>query len=205
MNAWQNSIQQIIDDVAPLKPRPHIKKPSPYISKDIKQSMNKRDALMRKAKRHDLTDDEWLLLKSLKRKVKSRLRHRSKVYGKMILAKKNQRESWKYLRQVTCTQKDVTKTEMDTKELNVYLSSVVTDPKATDLLIPDNCVSETSFCFQEISSEAVLSELKAVKIQTAAGHDNLTSSLIRGTAKELAPQLTSIFNRCIQRNCFPNL
>ena len=61
-----------------------------------------------------------------------------------------------------------------------------------------------SFAFQEINEEKVNFCIDNIKVNSAPGSDEILLTFVKPAKTILTPFLTKMFNKCIQREIFPN-
>ena len=82
---WYEEIGAILDELALVRMLPMRKQRSPFVTPEIKNRMQQRDRLMRRARGSKLTHTEWQQLRKLKREVTSKIRRVTKLKGREAL------------------------------------------------------------------------------------------------------------------------
>ena len=126
----------ILDNVAPVKPCSWRKSRNPWITRDIRELMKKRDKLAKQLKTNNGNKAELIAeIKATKKQIKSRMRRARKDAGTEALSQQNSRPAWSFIRQATFTAKKSKEIAIDPKVLNEYFAKVV-EPIRTMLLKP---------------------------------------------------------------------
>ncbi|MEZ4720250.1 MAG: reverse transcriptase family protein [Flavobacteriales bacterium] len=201
---WYSSIQAVIEEFVPERRLPMRKYRSPFMTSEIKTIKFKRDKLIRKAKKYNLTDEEWLNLKTLKKQVTSRLRREMKEQGKQALSSQSTSSGWKFIKQSMFSVKDRPKAFIEPKELNLHFARIVKS-QADNFTLESisTCDEEDAFAILPPSQLEVERTLKKIKSKTAPGHDNIPGFLLSNCAKSITPSLTHLFDLCISTASFP--
>ena len=88
---WQTSINDILDDVAPLKPHPMRKNRVPWMTQKVKNLIAKRDGIARKLKKTPMAERKPIKdeLQQARRRAKSVLKRSARDYGLETLDEEN--------------------------------------------------------------------------------------------------------------------
>ena len=103
---WYVEIGVILDELAQVRMLPMRKQRSPVVTPEIKNRMQQRDRLMRRARGSKLTNIEWQQLRKLKREVTSKIRRVTKLKGREALQSNDMSRAWKFIRQISFSTKD---------------------------------------------------------------------------------------------------
>ena len=205
INDWYTGVNEILDELAPVKAMPFRVQRSPFMTPDIKDLIQMRDRLLRKSKRNSLADEEWNELKLLKRKVTSQLRAERKAQGKSALTSNRSDQAWKFIRQATfSTKSKQSSSPISVVELNSFFADTVYDPSKQISPI-HTCHPIDSFSFTTVDESSVYSVLNRVDRKAAAGHDGFSGHFIHFFAAALTINVTYLFNHCIENNNFPSI
>ena len=75
-------------------------------------------------------------------------------------------------------------------------------------VLPDRLITNSqtgpSFVFEKIQLMSIVNQLKQLKLNKAAGVDNILCRLLRAAADTIAPSLTYIYNLSLSTGAFPN-
>jgi len=205
LDAWEASMLTILDDMAPVLPRPHRRKRITYLTPKVYELMNHRNFLETKYSRNPSNIAIWTQLKMLTKRIKSNIRHLSKSYGQKLLNDgNNTRDAWKFIRNATFTSKNLGgSSPINPVILNEFFGKLVMTSSTEPLVAPDIVDCESSFNFATVSVRVVENALRGLKINSATGPDGLPASLLRRTAAALAPNITKIINLSLTTNTFP--
>lgn len=209
LESWLSQVMGIFDEVAPLKKFPWRRNKLPWLTDDIQDLMERRDAVLTDLKqagqtqqtKKDLADD----LKLLRRQVKSRIRRAIKEEGAAALAQQNHKEAWRYIKAATFTSAKCNEQYLDASTLNDFFASIVhsqTDPPIVSI---SSCDGADSFAFSNVSLESVEGALNSTKANTAMGHDGIPGLVIKKLAASMATNICHIFNLSLNTNTFPNI
>ncbi len=205
LDVWEASMLTILDDMAPVLPRPHRRKRITYLTPKVYELMNHRNFLEAKYSRNPSDVAIWTQLKMLTKRIKSNIRHLSKSYGQKLLNDGNNiRDAWKFIRNATFTSKNLGgSSPINPVILNEFFGKLVMTSSTEPLVAPDIVDCESSFNFATVSVRVVENALRGLKINSATGPDGLPASLLRRTAAALAPNITKIINLSLTTNTFP--
>lgn len=203
VQCWHQQFTTILDEVAPIKPYPMRRHISPFITAAIQTMIRRRDLVA-----HQLTtnsDSQPLKdeLSLLRRQVKSRMRREAKNAGSIAFTNPDARQAWKFIRQVTFSEKSSECPAIDPRIINEFFGETVKSQSNDNPLTPLSCDNNTSFCLQKFTEAKIANTLQKVKINTAAGHDQIPGLLLSRLAVALSPSLTKVFNASIQAGAFP--
>jgi hypothetical protein len=111
------------------------------------------------------------------------------------------RAGWQGLKAVTgYTKAKETNWQGDEKEWAENLKSVYARFEKPDTVTPPPASNLTSHRFDVAD---VIKVFKAIKLNKAPGPDHISSKLLKECAHELAPVMTSLFNRSVEECCVP--
>ena len=177
---WYQDVNSILDEMAPYRNKPMRVNRSPYVTPEIKELMHKRDRLARRAKKQNLSTEEWDQLRIYKRSITSRMRRLAKEEGKLASQNTNNpSEAWKYINRFMCSTKGHSKLHISPSALNDHFGSIVRDPTSSELCPPEFCVNSNCFTFQPVQEAEVFHTLQSLKSRSASGHDGLTSIVLK--------------------------
>lgn len=212
VESWYSQVLSIIDEVAPMKKYPWRRNKLPWLTDDIQDLLERRDAVLtdlRQAEDAGLTqlakkklaDD----LKVLRKRVKSRIRRAIKDEGATALAQHDHKEAWKYIKAATFTSSKNKEYYLDADLLNDFFASIVHSQTDVPIASISSCDGADSFSFRNVSLKTVESALSNTKANTAMGHDGIPGMVVKELAASMAPNIRHIFNLSFDTNTFPNL
>ena len=175
----------------------------PWVDGTIKTMIYARDKLANKLKNsrnEDLIGQHTLL----KKQVKSRIRAQAKKYGADKLREGDHKGIWKYIRNITFSQKKNNSLAVKEELLNETFAIITYDEEAALPMIEMSCDNQDSFHFRPLAEYEVFRRLATTKVSTAGGHDGWTGSLVKMLSSYIAPNITKIFNLSIETGCFPD-
>ena len=201
---WTEKFLSIMEECIPranIKPRKYL----PWITTNIIRHMRKRNNTFRKAKR---TQKSKHLLKY--KKLRNLHSASNKTFWKtMKLLKKNQVTIPSLQHDNIEAKSDKEKTDMLSNFFSKCWNDMdppLSDSVATDTLygvFPNNVTYdlEDLLC----TEEEVLHLLQGLNVEKANGSDNISSRMLKETARSIAPSIAKLFNQSITSGKFPNL
>ena len=209
LKEWYEKMNDVLDDLAPLRAFPARKHKSPWLTEHIKGLMTRRDWLAKQLSLESNTHDQRThiecQLKIARKRVKSNIRHRIKSAGEEALATNDHKNSWSFIKAATFSEKKSKDKHYDLESLNNYFSDVVNEPNTPPLNSIQSCSSPEAFQIQTLAIHDTERLLKSTKTNTASGCDDLPGFLLKRLATAIAPNLTLILNNSISNATFPSL
>lgn len=185
---------------------------------DIKRDMNRRDKVLRKARKSG-SDADWRLYKKLRNFCNNRLRTARRNYHRNMLNEHrlNPRSFWKTIKSIFPTKAKVNSSQQsncNAKSFGTFFSTAVSKLKKAHFLLANlvwrvpkyySVRTNSTFNFQYVSVVFVQKELKSLRRNKAAGIDNLPPGMLKDTATEIAPALAYIINLSIETATVPTI
>ncbi|XP_032237174.1 uncharacterized protein LOC116618025 [Nematostella vectensis] len=221
---WKDLFLNVLDRHAPVQSKRKKAFNVPWLTREIKDLINNRDKLKRKAMVSKLRND-WDDFKASRNKVNIALRLAKSNYyrNKIANQKNNPKEAWKTINSLLGRTKEnttVNELKFDDQSLfsqehiaeafNDYFSNV--GPKlASSMANPSKsfehfikpCSAQMSR-FKLVSNTKVLKLLGCLSNAKATGIDKISGKILKCAAHAISPSLTYIFNNSIISNCFPD-
>lgn len=199
---WNQSMTDILDEMAPFKNYPEVRKKCKWLTADVRALMLRRDALAR-----EIVDQPTKALvdecNKLRRMVKGRMRRAAREYGSTVLTEGDSSGAWEFIREATFSTNKGQRVSMDLDVLNEALAKTVTRSGTEDLAIIQTCDTEKSLQLQPLRTSVVRQMMAGMKTKTATGPDGLSATLLKNLAPAIAPNLTTIMNRSLEEGVFP--
>jgi Reverse transcriptase (RNA-dependent DNA polymerase) len=207
LELWQDSLMSILDDVAPVKLYPNRRKKPSWMNENITRLISMRNVLARKLLKVEPGSEEagaaLAELKEMRKRTKSNIRAAVRSQGMKMLADRDTKNVWRFMREVTFTTPKGQKTTMDLSTLNVAFGKTVKASHDTALVMLPGCDNLDSFNFQALTTSDVRNMLQSIKEHTATGPDEIPAKLLKRLANAVSPQLTQIMNLSIAHSSFP--
>ncbi|CAB4006398.1 Hypothetical predicted protein [Paramuricea clavata] len=194
----------------------------PWVSREVKEKLFKRDALKRKAIKTNKEED-WRLYKSSRNDANTALCSAKRDYyaNKFTNNKQNPKYAWRTINdivgrinEIKLPGKTVTSTDELVDIFNDHFSNI--GPKLAESIPNDNDVSfrdfitqqksktKNSFSFRPVSVTLVYTLLVNLSTTKATGMDKISAKILQVAAPVIAPSLTEIFNMSIDSDQFPS-
>ena len=223
---WSNLFSMIIDKHAPIKSMRVCEKYCPWINKDLKGLMRKRDKLKKAVVKHNFSS----LMESY-RKIRNRVNQlninlkRQYFSDKIIQFQGNMEESWRTIKHLLNKRSKSTNidlisekgTEIFTKKeisnvMNKYFCSVARDlagkidKSLNPLLSGDYDINplKSTFTLNSIQVQHVREELGKIKVSKSFRHDNISSYFLKLAFPYIKTSLVLLFNTSIESDLFPD-
>jgi hypothetical protein len=201
----------------------------PWITPVIKQNLNQRDRILRKARKTGKEND-WSTYKRLRNSCNNQIKCAKYKYNKNLLSEnsENPKKFWKALKDIIPTKPTsdsaVTSTIKSENEQSSdsiskadvfckYFSTVAKSLKKLAMPLKDctwnyikplHRVTNEIFQFKYVSNVEVQKELKKLKRNKSAGIDNLPPNLLRDSAEAISTHLTHLINMSLSKGIFPD-
>jgi len=220
-NEAYNNIKHILLDVlnrhAPFTSKQVKGKPSPWLDANVKQQMNTRDQLLRKAQKSKSIND-WNAYRRLRNFVTNLINRTKRNFftSKLQETRSKPEQFWKIVKNVFPVKQPVSITTKSFKihdesitdkktiarEFCKFFSSVASTLKKksfplTNFVWRYNQPQESDvieFTFRDVTEIEVLKHLKKLKRKCATGLDNLPSSYLKDISYVLAKPLAYVIN-----------
>ena len=193
----------------------------PWVTKEIKREIRKRNNLYQKAK-NSKTVYDWAVFKRQRNRVtlairKAKESHLDNLANKLCNGKKSEKGWWKIVKQVTninykessipCLLDNnndlLTDPLLKAELLNSHFAEICTVDDTHIPLYPDRYHDGEILSSVEITPELVYEELKALDISKAAGPDGISPIVLKKLAAPLCEPLCIIYKKEIQEHKHP--
>ena len=225
VSEFENIFLNIANKHAPLKrKRVRQNNSSPWLTDEILAAMRERDQLKKRASKTK-SPQLWNDFRKLRNKVNGMIKESKKMYVTNGLKTKDSKEVWNNLRhivpgknkntEICCikTQEgECTDSKGIANTLNEYFADVgpsIAD-KIPEVEMLNNNVDENNssngehFTFKGVTDEYVLEYLSSLPDKKATGVDDISSKLLKISAKEVSPIITFLVNKSLHTGIFPN-
>ena len=220
---WTEDFTEMINLCIPTKEITTNPEEPPWITREVKHSMNQRDKAHKKAKKSN-RDEDWQNFKILRNRVQDVIRE-SKEKNDEALAERikesNQNDEklwWKLTKQFYASKqnsraqdpplivegKEIEDNKEKAEEFNKFFL------EASNLQVPPNTTlpekkepTGETLGIIEVTDTKVQAALLNLKPNKASGPDNISPRVFKQVAKEISPILTKIFNASLQQGKFP--
>ena len=212
INLFNSLLIELFDIQAPLRPIKLKHLPAPWLTKDIKLLMAKRNNAKSKYKKNP-TNENLHKYKILRNRCNKTCRDARRSYIHASIDSSNSKKTWKFLDAMGIGGRRTKHSSfisncMDLESLNKFFSTVNQMDSNTKIktlqslsLLPDPLT--TPFLFTSITPEEVRRHVMAIK-SDATGSDNVSRRMILLTLNSVLPILCHIFN-CSLSSCeFPD-
>ena len=225
---WTKAFLNIADKHAPMKQSRVKGNDVPWMSSALKDIMNERNRLYRKAIKSKNPVD-WTKYKEVKNSVNTQIRKcKSDYYCNVIEESKSQPKSlWKHLNNITLRKpnsnvssllddgKSYTLSQDIAQTLNLHFSTV--GAKLTskfnyglslirNITYPlDTMQTEARFNLCKIDESFIKTQIRKLKTNKSTGLDGISVRLIKDSADVISKSLTNIFNLSLITSTFPSV
>lgn len=222
LNIFNFIVKDIFDKHAPMIEKRIKGRSCPWIDQDLKNIMNQRDKLYRKAK-HSKSDADWNAYKTLRNKCVNMQRKAKGVYHKNKINENrlNPKKFWKTVKDIFPTKAGTynsnTNTASDNRSLadrfRNYFSTAVGELKSKAFKImnfvwksPQKVTLRTTknFRFQYVSKVSIMAFLKKLRRNKATGLDELPPGMLKDCREKIATPLHHIINMSLETATFPS-
>ncbi len=164
------------------------------ITPDIKNLLKNRGRLELLIKKDPSNKTLWQELKFARSRVKNSIRKLSKIHGMKILKSKDTKSAWKYIREMTFTKQNLSKSYLEPCLLNDYFAKALWSP--VNLPFPECIIPENSIQFSivPVSVGRVSMLINLLKENTATGPDGISAKLLKQLGPAIAPNIAKIFS-----------
>ena len=223
-SVWASKFKDVLDTHAPIRKKRVRHRKSPWMNKDILDSMRKRDRYKRIAKRSRL-DNDWLSYKKMRNNVNSMIRKakRSYIGNSIVKHKGNSSEMWKLLRYLIPNKKtnshvqklitngvEITNNKSMANIFNEYFTQVAESRKQNvkflrkpeQFLVDINI--ESTFEFSQVSECDIESSLQSIPSNKATGLDALPCVTLKSSLPFIVKPLTHIVNMSLKGGIVPS-
>lgn len=209
LTLFNSFLTELFDRHAPLRPIKLKHLPAPWLTKDIRVLMTKRNRAKSKFKRNPSAEN-LLKYKYLRNRCNKICRDAQRNYIHSSIANQSSSGVWRFLETLGIgSQRIPLPQNLDFNALNKYFTSTSSmnnqDKQMTlsylNSLTPLN---SSPFIFKEITSDIVKDHIYAVR-SDATGCDGLNRKMILLLLDTVAPVLTHIFNFSLFSHKFPSI
>ena len=204
LTSWQNQFDAVLDDLAPVRNYPRRKKVLPWVDKDVKEMISRRNKLAKRMMRQPGNDNVRIEHNLLRRRIKSQIRSKAKKYGEDKLRKNDTAGAWRFMREATFTFNKDRSIQAGADSLNAAFGKIVNDLNAREPVIAPSCDTEDSFKIELVETGEVEKTLRVVKRSSASGHDGIPGFLVKKLAGAMSYNITRVFNASIETGVFPD-
>ena len=214
---WKSIFLEVLDKHAPLQHKKLRSKKVPWITSSIKELINRRGKLKRKAIFTSLEQD-WLNYKISRNEVNIKLRNAKrnyystqiaghKLYPKRALGRQNKP---RVVNELNLNDKNLTTPKDIAEGFNDYFSNIgpelVTEIESSNInfeMYAINAKSEFT-AFKPVIVSHVYRLLLGLSSNKATGIDKISCKIIKLAAPVISDSLTLILNQCMTLSCFPD-
>ena len=221
---WKMLFLQVSDKHAPLQHKRIRTRRVPWITSSIKELINTRDKLKRKAIITGLKND-WSNYQRTRNKVNIELRNARKDYYSTKIAgdKSNPKEAWKTINsllgksnkptivnELKLDENSLTNSKDIAEGFNDYFSNI--GPNLASQIDSSNSNFETYVknakseftAFQPVTVNHVYQLLTGLSSKKATGVDKISCKIVKIASPAISDSLTHIFNQAIAHSSFPD-
>lgn len=220
---WENSFNDVINKYLPIRKRRIRNRPCPWLTKDIRELMHRRDHL-KKLYVRSKSEDDWKSYKIARNEVNVAIRKAKKRFATNEISNNegDSKRTWRAMNlllgrnsKISCIaelkidQSICTDSDMISDAFNDHFSSIaakIEDGIEPTHVSPSSYVIEATsrFAFENVDSSYILKLLSKLDVSKATGLDNIPARLLRDTAQAIANPLCTIFNKCLASGIFPD-
>lgn len=204
----------LFDKHAPFRTTRVKKKPTPWITDNIKFMIRLRNKALSKFK---VTGNSahWNFYKNLRNYVTFAIRAEKRVFMEIKLQNANNKQKWNILKDlniVTFKKADLqfsnlncTADKINSNFLNTNGSIVNPDVDTINFYVNNHITNfENLFSFSTVNENEISNIILSIKSK-ATGLDNINISMIQLTCPFLTPFITYLVNFCLQNSVFPSI
>lgn len=206
LQKWNAHFIATLDEVAPMRPFPRLKKKPTWVDSDTRGLMRLRASKAKKLRLSNPQPEDFELVRNLKKCIKSRVRASIKCHGEKIMSMNEPRETWKFIRKATFTQTKGAKPLIDIDEANNFFAEIVGAVSLQNTTANNRVEAnsdEEEFDITPLEVNRVVKLLQRVKTNTSTGPDDIPAFLIRTLAYSIAPNLTTLYNASLSSGIYP--
>ena len=221
VNIFNFILKSIFDKHAPYVTKRTKSRPCIWMTEDIKNLMNDRDNILRKARKSN-SETDWKNYKVLRNRCNIMVRNAKASYTKNLINEKrhNPKDFWKSVKEVfptkmkhNATVNDESYNRNKANKFGFFFSTIVRKIKTSAFKLTD-CVwrcrmpmpprTEKKFRFEYISIIFVKSFLRKLKRKKATGMDDLPAGMLKDSADNITKPLHYIVNLSLKTSTVPN-
>lgn len=209
VNLFNSMLTELFDVHAPLRPMKLKHLPAPWLTKEIKIAMAKRNSAKAKFKLNP-TDERLIKYKKLRNQCSKLCRDAQRKYIHDSIENNNSLKTWKFLSSLGIgKQRNQTINNINIDALNKHFTSVtLMDLKTKDDTLTCIRASTTpdfpSFRFDSLTPNEVKKHILAIK-SDAIGSDGISRKMILMALEKVTPILCHILNCSLFTSTFPNV
>lgn len=205
VNYFTSNLLWLFNKHAPFVTRKFSKKPSPWLTDNVRLLMKLRDdakTRFRRTKNHA----HWNYYKTLRNLTTSAVRNEKKAYFKFI-SRDKANTIFKHFQHLNPQSKNQTKINIpahlsDVDKINTFFLDIGSNTNIPRQNINHPLRTTSSFSFQLVDSDDISKLINNIK-STSTGQDGLNITMIRMCCPFVLPFITHIINSCIFTKTFP--
>ena len=226
-NNFSSIILNVLNLNAPFISKRVKGKPSPWLTPEVKRSMNARDSKLRKAHKSE-DESDWNQYRRLRNFVTNLINRAKRSFFKDQLSesKKNPNKFWKLIKQIfpvkhttnvslksfTVNGVNISDKRSVANEFCTFFTNIASKLKCSAFPLK-NLIwsfrgfsrSEEKFDFEPVLDTEVLKYLRNLKRNCATGLDNIPSCFLKDTAFVITKPLTYVINLSLNKGSLPNV
>ena len=209
-NEWYTAFISVCNQHVPIQTHRVKDKLSPWITRDLLDSMYERDRIHKQASL--LKSDELMrVYRHLRNKVNNMVRDAKRAYfHKQVTGANNSKDMWKVLRSAMNRKKANNDLSSDKADpINEYFinvginNSLNSEPSTHPNLKPSRPCVSSKFIFDVIRLEHVEKQLKCMSDQPNYDILSIDGKILKLLYDIIAPSFTFLFNYSLQNGSFP--
>ena len=213
----QSNLKNLFDKHAPLIEKRVRGKPCEWLSENIKSQMNRRDMLLRRARRLKNDQQSWTDYRLLRNRCTSALRKAKANYHRNLLEENrlSPRKFWKAIKSIfpIRTKSSAFQLKNRVNDFANYFTNIVTKMKLVAYPLinfawryhkKEPLRTKSMFTFSYVSVVFVESELRKLKRNKAAGIDSLPPNLLKDCARTISRPIAHIINLSLRTSLVPS-
>ena len=223
---WKNIFLETLNKHAPFRKIRTRNKQSPWITRDLKEEMQSRDLLLKRATK-SANEDDWLIYRQKRNRVNKLIFKTKKIYYEDKLNKHSGdvKRTWKTINEIRGKKsKNTLINEIKTASSEVHVDSKrianalnfhftnIAAKLASELQNKEYQTNHTDYLKQvnatfsllPTNPQSVEKLLKEAKADKATGLDGISNSILKLSAPFISKHLSGLFNLSIRLGSFPN-
>ena len=203
------NLTSVLDVHAPMREWVSKKRPAPWLTNRIVQSMRERDRARRAWRKHR-KPELYIVFKSLRNEVQSRIRRVKRNYYRGVLERKQKATvMWAELRRLGLIGSAATSDlhGFDLNDMNLAFSALHGEFNfvgGDEVILDSGQFDDSEFFFLNVSPCQILSIVHGGGSE-AMGVDEISIGCLRLGLPSLLPYLTHLFNFLLQNSLYPEL
>ena len=213
--SWKSLLFDRVDCTVPHKVVSDKRKPTPWITGEIKKLIRKRNRLFKIANKYNRAE-HWSRYKVARREVKCKINRSRANYIEHIVSDvdSNPKRFWNYIKVIktnnpsidclTVNGDTITDPEVMAEALNAQFNSVFNIHDDSEEPIFDPVPSPNMMRDIRCTSYEVRKLLNDIDVSKSRGPDNISPRILKEGAEYLAPSLTKLFNASLETGIVPD-